>query len=578
MRKINSDHLYILFVILLIFGLFQLSVFNIYGFSLYPDEFGYWASAATHVGYDWSTIASLGSYYSFGYSLLLTPILFVFKGGLAAYRAAIAVNYILIALSFMLLYRLMVRLFNDRDHLRSILICAVAVLYPPWILYSQMTMAESLIIFLYILLCYLLVEYIFKPDVIKLILLVFVSLYLYSVHMRTIGVIIAVFVTYMVMGFKDEKNRKLTVIMIIAASVAVILFVFLKRKTIGNVFSTATQEDIEINGYGGQIWKIKDIFTAEGFRNFLVEILGKTYYLVVSTYGLLIFAVMSMIKGIRAVFVRNTLRKKEACRVYFKLFLFMSLIGEILISSVFLHMSDRADMLFYGRYDEFIAPVIIAVGLFEVYDILRNGRIARYMITAISISLGVIAVVPLFIKYLKDKEFPSLRGYFVTGISYLNEYNEYDPTLYVWRTALVGVALVLIMFITVWVTSKYSWSTFLIGILIVCQILLSFRLSDQWTYRINGYVYSNNAIMDELKEHPERAIYYLNIDENFFIDFFQFGMPKREIIVVSPEELDGIDMKNGYLMVNWSYEGLEELKARYSYYMESEMMFAFYDE
>ena len=46
-----------------------------YGFIFFPDEFGYWAHAAKAAGYDWSEMVSLGSYYSYGYSLILFPIL-----------------------------------------------------------------------------------------------------------------------------------------------------------------------------------------------------------------------------------------------------------------------------------------------------------------------------------------------------------------------------------------------------------------------------------------------------------------------------------------------------------------------
>ena len=51
-------------------------IFAIIGFSAFPDEFGYWSVAAAILGYDWSSITGLGPYYSYGYSVLLTPILF----------------------------------------------------------------------------------------------------------------------------------------------------------------------------------------------------------------------------------------------------------------------------------------------------------------------------------------------------------------------------------------------------------------------------------------------------------------------------------------------------------------------
>ena len=67
MRKIQREEiLWIIVVMTFILAVFFYGIGRVYGFSLFPDEFGYWASAAKAAGYDWSEISSLGSYYSFG--------------------------------------------------------------------------------------------------------------------------------------------------------------------------------------------------------------------------------------------------------------------------------------------------------------------------------------------------------------------------------------------------------------------------------------------------------------------------------------------------------------------------------
>ena len=114
---------YFLFIALLIFCIFQYGIRKICGFTMYPDEFGYWASAAEAAGYDWSEVASLGSYYSFGYSLILLPILKLFGGGVLAYRAAIAVNMLCMLGGMLLLLGLMKKLFPYLTRDRNIFIC-----------------------------------------------------------------------------------------------------------------------------------------------------------------------------------------------------------------------------------------------------------------------------------------------------------------------------------------------------------------------------------------------------------------------------------------------------------------------
>ena len=95
-------------VVFIVFSLVCLCMYGlhrIYGFSLFPDEFGYWASAAKVLGYDFSEVASIGSYYSFGYSLILLPILHLLSDSVLAYRCAVVVNLLLQILSFFILGR-----------------------------------------------------------------------------------------------------------------------------------------------------------------------------------------------------------------------------------------------------------------------------------------------------------------------------------------------------------------------------------------------------------------------------------------------------------------------------------------
>ena len=59
----NNIFLYVGIIIAI--ACFLYGIFGVFGFSAYPDEFGYWAPAAAIFGYDWSEITSLGSYYSY---------------------------------------------------------------------------------------------------------------------------------------------------------------------------------------------------------------------------------------------------------------------------------------------------------------------------------------------------------------------------------------------------------------------------------------------------------------------------------------------------------------------------------
>ena len=136
----------ILFV-LLMFCVACHGISKSYGFYFPADEFGYWSHAARLAGYDWSDIESLGSYYSCGYSLILLPVFLVFKDGVIAYRAALFVNFVLLAVCFFILQK-MGKTFS----------AAVAAFYPTWLFYAGTTFAEILLVTLYLVICLLLLR------------------------------------------------------------------------------------------------------------------------------------------------------------------------------------------------------------------------------------------------------------------------------------------------------------------------------------------------------------------------------------------------------------------------------------
>lgn len=115
-KKWCIQNKYSIFIILLLIGFCGYFVSQSYGFLLYPDEFGYWTYAAMLAGYDWSDVVSLGSYYSYGYSLILFPIFILCKNAVIAYRVAIAVNFFLLVMCFLMWKKLVVLMLDYEQY------------------------------------------------------------------------------------------------------------------------------------------------------------------------------------------------------------------------------------------------------------------------------------------------------------------------------------------------------------------------------------------------------------------------------------------------------------------------------
>ncbi len=239
---------YFLLFASLIFCIFQINIYNVYGFSLYPDEFGYWASAAEVLGYDWSDTAAIGSYYSYGYGLILTVILWIFRDCVTAYRAAIAVNMLLQCGAVGILWEIFKRLCQTKNpeerRMQTVLAVGIAVFYPPWSFFIQMTMTEALLMFLYALICYEIILFTEKPNILSAVLLALSLLYIYFVHMRTVGIVIAAVLTLLLYAWKTPSARRKLVVSFIILVVGVMCGLWIKEKIKEIVYGRGHQEII----------------------------------------------------------------------------------------------------------------------------------------------------------------------------------------------------------------------------------------------------------------------------------------------------------------------------------------------
>lgn len=568
-KKINP---YLIFILLIIFCIFQYGIHKICGFTLYPDEFGYWASAAGAVGYDWSEVASMGSYYSFGYSLILIPVLKLFSGGVAAYRAAIAINTILVCVGMLLLKGLMKRIFPNISEIKNTFISGIAAMYPPWIFYMQMTLAESLLILLFIAITYLLVCLIQKPSIITAGLLAIVFIYSYSVHMRSVGVILAGIAVLVLWGLKSPAIRKHLLIFLAVLAIACGAVLFIKRNVILNVFTYADADELSVHGYGSQLLKIRQLLSPEGIFSLLVEMLAKIFYLGLSSFGIFYWTFWWSIKETAGIF--RKLIHKRPCYIqnYLAVFLFLSIMAEILISSIFLHDSVRIDTLIYGRYNEFLMPVIMVLGIANLYK-------SKHLLKGTLLAGGLSGLmIPVLIHYINVTGMEGIRGYFVSGISYVLKESSFNPTVFLWKAWFLYCLFALLVMILIFISRKRKGISWLLGAVLMLEILLSLHVSSHYTYRVNEIIFPDLMIAEHILEERNAQDEVLYLDEGAaqFIDFQQMQMPELSIHIIREVPQDGV--LGRFLIVYRDSMYLEQLDKRYDQKLISPSFILYYNE
>lgn len=510
-----------------------------------PDEFGYWASAAKNVGYDWAEVAALGSYYSFGYSFILTPILCFFRNGVAAYKAAVTVNMVLMGAGIFFISEIIKRLFPEIDDKKQIFISGIAVFYPVWIFNMQMTMAEALLMFLFVLITYLFVCMIQEERMVTAILLAGSLLYIYWVHMRSVGVLIACVMTLVLWGISKRPKTKTMLTFVIVFLLLIVLTMILKQNTIIQVFSGTDSNFLAGNDYGGQKGKLQQIMTLYGIKLFVKEVIGKVFYLGLASFGLFYWGIGWTVK--KSCLLMADLIKKRKIEVieWISLFLFLAMLGEILISSIYMHPAGNIDTLIYGRYDEFLVPVFLMLGVI----VMSESRWLFGGTLVIGTATGL--MIPMLLDVIEARELSGLRGYMVAGISYLLKEDNLDVYSFFQDTWILGFVVMIVTAFFIWLSEKGKSLSWILTGIIVLEIAAGLQISTHYTYRVNHSNYMDLRITEEILDKAEMTdkIMYLNEGAHPYIDFLQMQLGEKSIEVISKDSFDAENMETNNIFV-----------------------------
>lgn len=461
--KMTLSKKYAMLFVVLLFAFCCYNVMGSYGFVLFPDEFGYWACAARLAGYDWSDIASLGSYYSYGYSVLLFPIFLLCTDGVWAYRLAIILNVFMLVAIFFVLRNILGRLFSSVDNNLLTIFAIISTMYPPLLFYSRTTMAEVVLAFMYVLICALLYEYFTNNKLWMLVLAAAAFTYIYYVHMRSVGVLIAGVIAVAVYGCLKNKKHLLTFLVVLA----VLMFAGsqIKELVIENIYAAADSEMLSVNDYSGQMSKLGGILTAEGIKNLIISVAGKVLYIGVASFGL---AYWGLVHCLRVVFEKSrTLTER-----IFYLFILLSTAGETLIGSFAIVNPWRVDTLVYGRYHEFVIPVLMMIGAYALWTSKKT------FIWTLAMLAAEIPMLLLVIYSLVSNGQSGFMGSMSVGMCYVYNENSFQPVVYYWQAYIFGAFLTLALMGILMLMRKKDSFHFFMAIIVAAEFALTIRAYD----------------------------------------------------------------------------------------------------
>ena len=570
MGKEENRHDSIFVAVVIVLALVCLCMYGIqgiFGFSLFPDEFGYWASAAGFLGYDFSEVCSISSFYSFGYSLILIPILKLFSDSIIAYRAAVVVNLLLQITSFFILCRIAKKLFEDTDELLRIILAGMAVLYPPWVFYTQMTMTEGLLFFCYTGVVYFMILYVEKPSIIRGVITALASIYIYSVHMRAVGILAAVWITMLVVAFigvKRSDNRVLpaTFFATILLLIGFIICFCIKDNVINKLYSSGTADKTYINDYLGQVTRVQEIFSFAGIGRFFASMLGKIFYLGCATFGTTYIGIYSLTRRI----IKKDLKA---------FFILTASFMQFMVMCIFLmHSADRInnrfDLFLHGRYFEFVVPIMAMIGVYELLT--RDNYIRKLVIAAgIIMASGIASIVIVSVNEVGMND-PHVM--MMIGMSYFLNRDDFHPIRVIIMSIVFTLIIIGVIIIGIYFYKKKG-NAINICIAYLLLIGLSYHACNHLIYICQSYIYGDIQVADEITNLRNNGyngdIILLYEGGLEYIDTVQMRLRDEHIHVVYVDDSFDISdiSKDSMVLVDFESGLKDKLSSIYKKYWES---------
>lgn len=516
------------------------------------DEFGYWANAAFFAGKDWSGTVSQCLYYNWGYSLILTPLFWIFKSTFLMRKAALIMNSILVVGMFVLMYVLCRKIFSRVNRYVVMISCLFALLYPYFQVQSNMTMSEIYISFLVVVLINCMYNFIVEKRQNFALISIIVSGMLYFTHQRNLGILIAVVLIIVYMTFAKEVKPNIAVICIMIVFAIIAGNEIVKDYLQANLWENGKY--VAINDFSG----MQSLFDTKYLISFFSVLCGQLLYLLDATYGLFGIAII----GILSKLIKSIKDKENTLSWY--MFVVLAFLGNYGISCIFMKSAIRWDNVIYGRYNESLILFFIVYGILTLFD----AENLKYRMKLCVITIFAIVLLTIVVQlYFNNAQFINEYYNYYCAVS-LPVYPTADNNFAMYISSIVAVIGLMLLLGAVSVKKEAIIFVFIVMIFNYNNISEKYvedtLVDSMWGSQQYGIRYS---VTEYLKQNIENEKVYYILNGDPFNDmpkgYYQFLLSDWEIECVEYDELKDIT-DNHYVIIGDFYEQPEDFNEKYS--------------
>lgn len=510
------------------------------------DEFGYWAHAASAVGYDWKELISETPYYSWGYSIWLIPIIAILPTPLLWYKAAILLNVVFLLISYYLCYQSGRKLFPQISDKTMALISLIVIIYPSNIIYAQVAWSETLCYFLFWLETYIIIQLDEKFSLGFYILSIIVPLYGYAVHNRNIGILLSSVIIITVILIKNKRNAGYYLLIPVLIIVGYKGIDMIKAHQVNTLWNNSKASSLNNVGIDSATLTHYASRIINEMKLLCISIGGKYFYLLTGFAMTLPIVVIRFVKELCAKIRSKTILSDYTCS---KLLILLSATAMFGISALQMNQwNTRKDMIVYGRYMENALGPLLLLALSESVAYRKELKTAL-VISTVSVLAGIF---PVF--YYMDNVnagFNSICSPFI-GV-FFRIIND-TPKVF----AILGVFFALV-FTILYISSSIRNTNIGTAIIILCFGLTYSTLGCILGYYSaesrKGYDECRSALYEQVSgERDDYELYYVKNPDYDSLStnpkYLQFMIPNRTIHIIHPNEIKEHLKQNAIIMTN----------------------------
>jgi hypothetical protein len=361
---------------------------------IFADEMGYLGNARYLAGAAHLPDMQDAQFYHFGYSLLLLPAFWLFSDPASIYKAALAINALLMSALYIPLYSILTGVLEVPRQV-AVWIALTCCLYPSLILYSNIAWSENAFVPFYALSVVLFGRYLRSKSARDALLFSLVVGLLYTVHPRALPILVLALAYLLVLAvLKVVPKRQL-----LLSAAAIGLVFFLTRIVSEHLMAIGWAGAVEFS----PVRLAMRIVPGSHFKSLILRAAGQGLYLSLATHGLFLLGLMTV-----AVYVLKRTASTSARRVLAHprtgvlIFILITATGVFLASvatkvfSLYGVNTVRATNFLYGRYNEASAVLFMAIALVQLWRGRLDGRLAARRALVVTAAIVFLTVLVTF--------------------------------------------------------------------------------------------------------------------------------------------------------------------------------------